>query len=311
MGRFKEIDLSRLKRYKAGERISKVDHSQFAKVGEFSLSDFWEVVPDILKARDMKELLDRCESAFRHKKPIILGVGGHVIKCGLAPLINELIRLKAISGVAVNGSVIIHDYEIAMFGRTSEDVAEALQDGSFGMAEDTADGINGLIKSAGEKGLGEAVGQFLAESAPHRELSLLACSYETLIPCTAHIAIGTDIIHQHPSADGAAIGKASLRDFRILCNKLTEINEGGVFINMGSSVIIPEVFLKAVSVVRNLGHPLRNFTTAVFDMNLQYRSMMNVTQRPVIPGGKGFYFVGHHEIMLPLFLLSLRERLQK
>ncbi|MFO7660342.1 MAG: hypothetical protein R6V77_05465 [Candidatus Cloacimonadaceae bacterium] len=172
--------------------------------------------------------------------------------------------------------------------------------------------INSIIKAAQKQalGLGEAIGKALTESAPHKENSLLACAYDKGIPVTVHVAIGTDIIHQHASADGAAIGETSLRDFRIFCHNLIALNEGGVFLNFGSSVIIPEVFLKAVSVVRNLGYPLQNFTTAVFDMNLQYRPLTNVVQRPVLPEGKGFYFIGHHEIMLPLFLLTLSEMIQ-
>ncbi len=309
MSRYQEIDLSKLKRYKAQDRLSKVSSSFFAKPGKAVLAQFWTRVPDILKAKDMKELLALCKTAIDKGKPIYLGLGGHVIKCGLTPLINDLIRLGAIRGIAVNGSVVIHDYEIAMFGQTSEDVQNALQDGSFGMASDTADGINSIIKEAQKQGLGlgEAIGNVLSESAPHKENSLLACAYAKGIPVTVHVAIGTDIIHQHPSADGAAIGETSLRDFRIFCNNLTELGDGGVFLNFGSSVVIPEVFLKAVSVVRNLGYPLKDFTTAVFDMNLQYRPLTNVVQRPVLPEGKGFYFIGHHEIMLPLFLLSLTE----
>jgi hypothetical protein len=313
MSRYPEIDLTNLKRYKSADRLSKVDSSAFAKADSTNLSAFWSQVPDILKAGELKELLDICEAAVDKGKPLIIGMGGHVIKCGLAPLINEMMRLGAVKAVAVNGSVVIHDYEIAMNGKTSEDVATALEDGSFGMASDTADGINAIISRANPAGLGlgEAVGKTLSESAPNREFSLLASAYQHHVPVTVHVAIGTDIIHQHASADGAAIGETSLRDFRILCNCLKDLNDGGVFLNFGSSVIIPEVFLKAVSVVRNLGFPLKSFTTAVFDMNLQYRPLVNITQRPVQNSGKGFYFTGHHEIMIPLFLLSLKERIVK
>jgi deoxyhypusine synthase len=311
MGRYPEINLTNLKTYRTKDRLSKVDSALFAKTGSVNLAEFWACVPDILKAREMKELLTACETAYKNGKPIILGLGGHVIKCGLAPLIIDLIKLGAVKGIAVNGSVVIHDYEIAMFGKTSEDVAAALSDGSFGMASDTADGINSIIKTAQTEqlGYGEAMGKALSGDAPHKDFSLLAAAYQNNIPVTVHIAIGTDIIHQHASADGAAIGETSLRDFRIFCNLVKDLNEGGVFINMGSGVIIPEVFLKAVSVVRNLGNPLKDFTTAVFDMNMQYRPLVNVVQRPVQPGGKGYYFVGHHEIMLPLFMLSLKEKL--
>ncbi len=311
MSKFREIDLTNLKTYKTKDRLSNVDSSLFAKSGKKGLADFWAVVPDILKAKELNELINACVNAHNRGKPVYLGLGGHVIKCGLSPLIIEMIELGVVKGIAVNGSVIIHDYEIAMFGKTSEDVATALEDGSFGMASDTADGINYIIKEAQAKqsGLGEAIGKALSETAPHKELSLLAKAFEAGIACTVHVALGTDIIHQHPSADGAAIGDTSLRDFRIFCQKLVDLNDGGVFINFGSSVIIPEVFLKAVSVVRNLGNPLKRFTTAVFDMNMQYRPMVNIVQRPVLNNGKGYYFVGHHEILIPLFLLSLKERL--
>jgi hypothetical protein len=311
MSRYKEIDVSNLKRYQAKDRKSIVDSSLFVKPGSPKLSDFWALVPDIMMAKDMKELLNTCVQAVKAGKPIYLGIGGHVIKCGLAPLISELMQLGAIKGIASNGSVIIHDYEIAMFGKTSEDVAAALEDGSFGMASDTADGINGIISKAKAEnlGLGEAMGKALSEASVYPGYSLLAGAYKNNVPFTVHVAVGTDIIHQHQSADGAAIGETSLRDFRIFCNNLIDLNDGGVFLNFGSSVIIPEVFLKAIAVVRNLGYPLKDFTTAVFDMNISYRPMVNVVQRPVLSGGKSYYFVGRHEIMIPLFLLSLKELL--
>lgn len=311
MSKYREIDLANLKTYKTRDRLSKVDKSLFAATGKKGLAEFWSVVPDTLKAKDLNDLINACVRAYKKGKPVYLGLGGHVIKCGLSPLIIEMIKLGVIKGIAVNGSVIIHDYEIAMFGKTSEDVETALEQGSFGMASDTADEINFITKDAQAKqsGLGEAVGKALSETAPHKELSLLANAYENSVACTVHVALGTDIIHQHPSANGSAIGDTSLRDFRIFCHNLIELNEGGVFINFGSSVIIPEVFLKAVSVVRNLGNPLKNFTTAVFDMNIQYRPLVNIVQRPVTNGGKGYYFVGHHEILIPLFILSLKERL--
>ncbi len=311
MSRYREIDLSNLRRTAVQRQERKVDRASFASNAQVSLADFWSAVPDVLKARDMKELIDLCVKAVGEGKPLIIGLGGHVIKCGLAPLLIGLMHKGAIKALAMNGSVIIHDYEIACFGCTSEDVDKALENGSFGMAGDTAHGLNSIIVNARQErlGLGEAVGQALSEKAPNKDLSLLANAWDCSVPCTVHVALGTDIIHQHPCADGAAIGETSLRDFRIFCQEVIALNEGGVFLNLGSSVIIPEVFLKAVSTVRNLGHPLRDFTTAVFDMNLHYRPRVNVTERPVSLGGKGFYFIGHHEIMLPLFFLSLQERL--
>ncbi|HOD17265.1 MAG TPA: hypothetical protein PKJ14_01280 [Candidatus Cloacimonadota bacterium] len=311
MGRYREIDLSNLKRYNAADRYSKVQAASLAAPLNVNLNDFWQALPEILKAAELREFIEICAQSVHKQKPLLLGAGGHVIKCGLAPLIIDLMKLGAIGVVAVNGAVVIHDYELAVWGKTSEDVDTALLDGSFGMAADTADNLNSIITDAYKNnlGLGEAVGFWLSENAPYKENSLLAKAYQYGVPVTVHVAIGTDIIHQHASADGAAIGAASLRDFRIFCQCLASLEDGGVFINLGSGVIIPEVFLKALSVARNLGHPLRELNTAVFDMNVQYRPLVNVTQRPVQPSGKGFYFVGHHELMLPLFFLSLKEKL--
>ena len=308
MGKYKEIALTELKKYSVYDRPSKVHISDFAdpKKGLF------ESMPNILAARDINELADKCIIAFNTGKPIFLALGGHVIKCGLAPFIIKMMEMGLIKGLVSNGSVVIHDFEIAMFGKTSEDVATALEDGSFGMATETCDGINNIIFDAykNKLGYGEAVGKFLVETnAPNSQLSLLAMAYKMNIPFTVHVAVGTDIVHQHETADGAAIGECSLRDFRILCNKLIELNEGGVFLNFGSAVIIPEVFLKAITVVRNLGNPLNNFYTAVFDMNMHYRPQTNIVHRPTLSGGKGYYFVGHHEIMLPLFYNLLMEKM--
>lgn len=308
MGKFKEISLTGLKKYSVLDRPSKVHITDFADPEKA----LFESMPNILAAADLKVLVDRCVTAFQTGKPIFLALGGHVIKCGLAPFIIKMMEMGLIKGLSSNGSVVIHDFEIAMFGKTSEDVATALEDGSFGMASETCDGINHIISQAydEELGYGEAVGKYLVENyAPNQTLSLLAMAYKMNIPFTVHVAVGTDIVHQHETADGAAIGECSLRDFRILCNQLKDLNEGGVFLNFGSAVIMPEVFLKAITVVRNLGFPLNNFYTAVFDMNMHYRPRTNIVHRPTLSGGKGFYFVGHHEIMLPLFFNLIKEKL--
>ncbi len=308
MGKFKEISLTGLKKYSVLDRSSKVHITDFADPEKA----LFESMPNILAAADLKVLVDRCVTAFQTGKPIFLALGGHVIKCGLAPFIIKMMEMGLIKGLSSNGSVVIHDFEIAMFGKTSEDVATALEDGSFGMASETCDGINHIISQAydEELGYGEAVGKYLVENyAPNQTLSLLAMAYKMNIPFTVHVAVGTDIVHQHETADGAAIGECSLRDFRILCNQLKDLNEGGVFLNFGSAVIMPEVFLKAITVVRNLGFPLNNFYTAVFDMNMHYRPRTNIVHRPTLSGGKGFYFVGHHEIMLPLFFNLIKEKL--
>jgi len=307
MSKYKEIDLSSLKRYSVAKRNCKVQSGDFAKAGKVDVHAFIDSLPDILKAKDFKDLISACEKAKIRGKAIIIGLGGHVIKCGLAPLIIELLENSCVSAFSVNGSVLIHDFEIAMYGKTSEDVASALSDGSFGMAIETADIINGIICDAygrGE-GIGEALGAYLLQHAAYPELSLIVNAAKNNIPLCAHIAIGTDIIHQHASANGAAIGECSLRDFRILCEVIKEIDEGGVYLNFGSAVILPEVFLKALTVARNVYGKVENFSTAVFDMNIQYRSVENVMRRPVGNEGKGYYFVGHHEIMIPLLIKAL------
>ncbi|MBT3756636.1 MAG: hypothetical protein HOG24_10190 [Candidatus Cloacimonetes bacterium] len=312
MSKFAEIDLSNLNKNSIISRSSLVKKGNFSKPSLNSFKEFTKSLPKILKAEEFNELLDRCVQAYKNEKPIIVALGGHVIKCGLAPNIIEMMELGVVTGLASNGSVAIHDYEIAKFGETSEDVAVALETGEFGMATETCDGINRIISSANKKfGYGEAIGKVLIEkNAENNHLSLFANAYKLGIPFTVHVALGTDIVHQHETADGAAIGDCSMRDFRILCNNLIELNNGGVFLNFGSAVIMPEVFLKAVTVVRNLGYPLNNFYTAVFDMNMHYRPRTNIVHRPTLSGGKGYYFIGHHEIMIPLFFQTLKEKIK-
>lgn len=312
MSKFTEIDLSNLKKNSIKSRQSLVKKDSFSRPGINNFTEFTQSLPDILKAKDFNELLDKCVQAYKNDKPIIVALGGHVIKCGLAPNIIEMMELGLITALASNGSVVIHDYEIARFGETSEDVATALETGEFGMVKETCDGINKIISTAYKKlGYGEAIGKNLIEiEAENNHLSLFANAYKFDIPFTVHVALGTDIVHQHETADGAAIGDCSMRDFRILCNNLIELNDGGIFLNFGSAVIMPEVFLKAVTVVRNLGYPLNNFYTAVFDMNMHYRPRTNIVHRPTLSGGKGYYFIGHHEIMIPLFFQTLKERIK-
>ncbi len=311
MSKYKEIELNNLKKYSVADRKSKVDLKEFSHVADLDLSSFWNCIPDILKGKDMKELIEQTFQAYKNGRSIIIGLGGHVIKCGLTPLLIEMMRLGAVQSFVSNGSVTIHDFEIAKFGQTSEDVAVALEDGSFGMARETCDGINMIIREGSKTGLGygESIGKHLSETAENKGISLLANAYDYNIPFSVSVAIGTDIVHQHETADGMSIGDCSMRDFRILCEQLKNLNDGGVFLNFGSAVVIPEVFLKALTVVRNLGNEVKNFYTAVFDMNMHYRPQTNIVYRPTLSGGKGYYFVGHHEIMIPLFLLSLRERI--
>ncbi|MDP8267583.1 MAG: hypothetical protein P9L97_02530 [Candidatus Tenebribacter davisii] len=312
MSKYNEIDFTKLRKTSIKNRLSLVKKEYFSKPGITNFQEFTKSLPDILKAKDFNELLDKCVHAYKNNKPVIVALGGHVIKCGLAPIIIEMMEIGLIKGLASNGSAVIHDYEIARFGETSEDVASALESGEFGMAEETCDGINEIISSAYKKlGYGEAIGKNLIETkAVNNKISLFANAYRLGIPFTVHVALGTDIVHQHETADGAAIGDCSMRDFRIFCNSLIDLNDGGIFLNFGSAVIMPEVFLKAVTVVRNLGYPLNNFYTAVFDMNRHYRPQTNIVQRPTLSGGKGYYFIGHHEIMIPLFFQILKERIK-
>ncbi|MCL1827476.1 MAG: hypothetical protein FWG20_05475 [Candidatus Cloacimonetes bacterium] len=313
MTKYKLFDHSDLKKYKVADRNSKISVADFAKVTETNITDFISCLPNILKGKDFSELIEKTALAFLSKKPIIIGLGGHIIKVGLAPLIIEMMRLGAIQGICVNGSVVIHDFEVASHGCTSEEVAEGIEDGSFGMASDTCDVINEIITAAsGEQlGYGEAIGKYLFEKKDlfNPQLSILRSAFEMNIPVTVHIAIGTDIVHQHKTANGKAIGDCSYRDFLILANLVSQLHQGGVFINFGSAVIIPEVFLKALTMCRNKAE-VTNFTTAVFDMNYQYRSATNITQRPVQNSGAGYYFVGHHEIMVPLFWAGVRNKLE-
>jgi hypothetical protein len=245
--------------------------------------------------------------ARQNGRAILWGMGGHVIKCGLAPVLLDLMERGYATGFALNGSAAIHDYEIALVGQTSEDVEAVLPDGRFGAAEETGREMNRAIAEGDREGLG--LGEALGRSLASGEGSLLYGAYRYGTPVTVHVAIGTDTPHTHPSADGAAIGSASHRDFRLFCSLVTELNEGGVYVNVGSAVLLPEVFLKAVSAVRNLGHPLANFTTANFDFVQHYRPRVNVVERPhAQSGGKGYAITGHHELMLPLLAAALIEK---
>jgi len=251
-------------------------------------------------------------AAFANKT-MILSMGAHAIKVGLNPVIIDLLDRGIIKGLAMNGACIIHDAELAMAGKTSEDVASEIGAGRFGMAEETGRFLNEAISVGAEKGLGlgESVGAMLIrEDFPFNRQSFLARAYELDIPVTVHVAMGTDIIHFHPSADGASIGKASHHDFRVFSSLVSEL-EGGVFINLGSAVIMPEVFLKALSLVRNLGYEVRDFTTVNMDFIQHYRPMTNVVHRPTLDGGKGFSLTGHHEIMFPLLAAAVIEGLDK
>jgi hypothetical protein len=313
MTKFKRADLSRIRTISIKNRKSKVSPRDFAKPFDErkdSFRQFVEGLPDILQAQALRRLVVDVLNARRRNKPVILMMGAHVIKVGLAPVIIDLLQRNVITAVAMNSAAAIHDVETAMWGQTSEDVAVNLLDGRFGMARETGELINGTLLEAMQKsdlGYGEALGSRLLElHAPHANVSLLCTCYSLGIPLTVHAAIGTDIVHQQPTMDGAATGELTFRDFRSFCETCKRLSRG-VVLNVGSAVIMPEVFLKALTVARNLGASARGFTTAVFDMNVHYRPTMNVQTRPTQGGGRGFYFSGHHEIMVPLFAAMIKS----
>lgn len=309
---YKEIDLSGLQTYSAADRASKVaaDAEGRPVRAGMTMAQFLGGLPRILKADELKAIAGAIVDAKKKGKPVIAMIGGHVIKTGCSPILSDLAANGFITHFASNGSAAVHDTELARFGHTSEDVGVQLEDGSFGMAADTASLINEAAKrAAGTKaGFGETVGEMLTElKAPHLGRALLARSFELKIPYTLHVALGTDIVHQHPGADGAAIGAASLRDFRILAHTVSGLGGGGVVLNLGSAVIMPEVFLKSLAVARNLRNDVAGFTTANFDMIQHYRPRVNVVQRPVRDTGRGFAITGHHEIMIPLLAAAVYE----
>lgn len=314
MSEYEEIDLQQIKTYSIANRPSKVATTHFARPYQkgTSFEQFLSQLPDILIGADFKQLIETIVKAFHSDKQIIAMMGAHVIKCGLSPLIIQLMEVGIIKCLALNGAGIIHDTEIANWGTTSEDVAAALDDGSFGMAAETPAFINDALRSGELKnlGLGETVGLKIQQSnCPNKDYSVLGTGYRLKIPVTIHVAIGTDILHQHPSSDGAIIGELSYRDFKIFCAQAAKLTEGSVVLNFGSAVILPEIFLKALSVARNLGYPAHGFTTANFDMIRQYRPQVNIIQRPTQTGGKGYQFIGHHEIMIPLLVAGILERI--
>jgi hypothetical protein len=280
-----------------------------------SFTAFIDSLPDVLVARDFRAVVGAVAGAARQRRAVIAMLGGHVIKTGLAPLLIDLMERRVITHLAMNGSAAIHDYEVARFGATSEDVAAGLRDGTFGMAEETGSEMNAAFVAGMEThtGMGEALGRALdgRSDLADAERSLLLRAFQLGVPVTVHAALGAEIIHQHPAANGAAIGDTSHRDFRRLAAALADLDEGGVVLNLGSAVIMPEVFLKALTIARNLngGRP-RDFVTADFDMQRHYRTRMNVVQRPTLDSGKGYEITGHHEIMVPLLAWAVIERLE-
>jgi hypothetical protein len=309
------LDFAGLKTVPLKERGGKVNIADFASVfrAGSGVAGWLDSLPRILAGNSFRAVVDALAAARTRQRSIIWGLGGHVIKCGLAPVLIDLMRRGYVTVFALNGAAAIHDFEIALAGHTSEDVEAVLPDGRFGSAEETGREMNRAIAEGDREGLGmgEVLGRWLDSSPPpaHAASSLLLQAYRQGTPATVHVAIGTDTPHTHPAADPAAIGSASHRDFRLLSAYVADLNEGGVYLNVGSAVVLPEVFLKAVSAVRNLGHPLANFTTADFDFLQHYRPRVNVVERPHAgSGGSGYAITGHHELMVPLLAAALIER---
>jgi hypothetical protein len=307
----------KLETYALASRPSKVRFGQLAhshKRGA-SFRGFFDSLPSILGAQDLHELRDRIVRAKAQRRSILWGVGGHVIKVGLGPVLIDLIERGYVSGIAMNGAAMIHDFEIGLAGGTSEDVEAALGEGRFGMAEETGRYLNEAAEAAKSKGagLGELAGEVLVSSrlrARHLGSSVLACAYRLRVPVTVHVAIGTDITHMYRTASGAALGSATYYDFRLFCALVKQMHPGGIYLNWGSAVLLPEVFLKAVTIARNLGAPLSGIATANFDFIQHYRPLQNVVKRPTAAvggGSKGYVFTGHHEIMMPLLAAAIIE----
>lgn len=305
------LDASRLKTYPLAKRRSKFTRADFGSVHRVggSVRDLLDSLPRVLAADDLRALVAAVVRARKAGRPVVVGMGAHVIKTGLSPLLIDLLRKRVFTALAMNGACLVHDAELAMVGHTSEDVDATLAGGGFGGAEETAATL--IAGAAGGKtvGLGRSVGEYLvARGFPFLKESLLATCAEEKIPCTIHVAVGTDIFHMHPKADGAALGAGSMRDFRIFTSVVNDLN-GGVYLNFGSAVIMPEIFLKAVSLCRNLGADLDEVTTANFDFIKGYRPLTNVVARPTGGSGRGYNLVGHHELMIPLFAAAVLEGL--
>jgi hypothetical protein len=309
--RFDPVDLGKVRTVSLKGRRSKVSSAEMARPAErgASFRSFERSLPDLLAAKEFRALADAISMAARHGRTVLWMIGAHVIKAGLSPVLISLMRKRALTALAMNGAGAIHDYELAAAGRTSEDVAAGLKTGKFGMARETGEFLNRAAVLGRDVGFGTALGSAIAVARlPHRDLSLLHESLRLGLPVTVHVAIGTDIVHSQPSADGSAIGAASFADFRRLCAVVGTL-EGGVVVNVGSAVLLPEVFLKALTVARNLGSKVKRFTAANLDMIQHYRPNVNVVERPTALGGRGIAITGHHEIMVPLLAHSILERL--
>jgi hypothetical protein len=315
---YREADFSHLKTVPVAKRPNKVDASLLARPpqpSDRSFTAFLDGLPSILAAQDLRYVVDQIVAARRGERAIVAMLGGHVIKVGLGPLLIALMRQRAITAIAMNGSAAIHDFELAAYGGTSEDVAAGLGDGTFGMAEETGREMNAALARGAQTqhGAGEALVEYLRarKDLPGRDVSVLLASAELGVPVTVHAAIGAEIIHQHPTADGATIGATSHRDFKRLAAVLPGLDDGGVVLNLGSAVVMPEVFLKALTIARNLnGGKPKNFTACDCDMQRHYRPRVNVVERPTLAGGRGIQLTGHHEILFPLLAWAVLARLE-
>jgi hypothetical protein len=313
MKKYRPVSLRKIKTYPLRVRKSKVSGRLLARPHQrgASLRDFLVGFPDVLAASDFKAVVEAVVSARKRRRPVVLGMGAHPIKVGLSPVIIDLMEQGVITALAANGACIVHDFEIAYAGETSEDVAGALADGSFGMARETGRHLNRAITEGVKEGLGigRSVGEFISKSRfGNRELSIFAAGARLGVPMSVHVALGTDIIHMHPQADGASIGEGSMRDFRLFSSVVSDL-EGGAYINLGSAVVLPEVFLKAVSVARNLGNEVSDITTVNMDFIQHYRCRENVLKRPTMLSGASYALTGHHEIMFPLLAAAIVEEL--
>jgi hypothetical protein len=313
---YREADLSRVTTVPVAGRRNKLDPSLLAAppTSDRSFAAFLAALPDVLAARDLRAVIAGVAAAARGGHGVVLLVGGHVVKVGLGPLVRTLITRGVVTHIALNGAAAIHDFELAAYGGTSEDVESGLADGTFGMAEETGAEMNAAITAAaaGGRGMGEGLAHALAGRTPlpGREASILLAAHERDVPVTVHAAIGAEIIHQHPAADGAALGATSHRDFRRLAGSLPTLDRGGAVLNLGSAVVLPEVFLKALTIARNLGDGRpTHFLAADFDMQRHYRPRLNVVQRPTRAGGEGYLLTGHHELLLPLLVWGVLEEL--
>ena len=317
MTKYTPIDISAIKTYSIKTRHNKVNvKKHFAKpvAAGMSCADLLDSMPRLLGADSLRAVADRIVQARAKDRPVVFAMGGHVIKCGLQPILKALIEADVITAIAMNGSAAIHDFEVSLVGATSEEVGDVLHTGDFGFSDETGSGMNRALKTGLEKGIGfgQAIGEWIIDHQhPFKEYSLIATCVEKCLPVTAHVAMGTDIIHQHPEMDGAVTGEMSIRDFRLITSVVADLGDGGVWLNVGSAVIMPEVFLKALSIAQNLGHHVDNFTTANFDMNQHYRPMQNVIKRPTSGSGKGYSIVGHHEINLPLLAAAILDKIEK